>query len=376
MGLELATFNISFEWISGAKNKAADYLSRLIKPITTSVNMLTASSTDGSACHTRSHTQNTPSSTTSTPHPDTAPQVSQEPTTAPKPLTVDCLEALLQMQKTDLICKCISKRLLNGKAPHHEFDTFTHIKGLLYKHVMDTGKKFLTLVIPKSWKYTVLMEAHDKLGHQGNSCTYCLIKCQYYWKGMNKDIKKYIAYCALYQWEKAKVQQYPFQMTEIPDRPFNKIATDLVTKCESSTSSNKHILTIIDHLTRWPEAFPIPDKSADTIVATFINEYLPVYMCPQYILSNNGTEFKTASWTKFCNSLELIDFFSVPYHPHSNGKLEVFHRYLKPTLKKLCEKDPTNWDKYLNQVLASYRITPNLATAESPFFLVYGRDPN
>ena len=45
-------------------------------------------------------------------------------------------------------------------------------------------------------------------------------------------------------------------------------------------------------------------------------------------------------------------------------------------MKKLCEKDPTNWDKYLNQVLASYRITPNLAMAEMPFFLVYGRDPN
>ena len=55
---------------------------------------------------------------------------------------------------------------------------------------------------------------------------------------------------------------------------------------------------------------------------------------------------------------------------------EVFHKYLKPTLKKLCKKDPTNWDKYLNQVLASYRITPNLVTAESPFLLVYGRDPN
>ena len=68
--------------------------------------------------------------------------------------------------------------------------------------------------------------------------------------------------------------------------------------------------------------------------------------------------------------------FSAPYHPQSNGKLEVFHKYLKPTLKKLCEKHPTNWDKYLNQVLASYRITPNLVMAELLFFLVYGRDPN
>ena len=74
--------------------------------------------------------------------------------------------------------------------------------------------------------------------------------------------------------------------------------------------------------------------------------------------------------------MALIEFFLAPYHPQSNGKLEVLHKYLKPTLKKLCERDPTNWDKYLNQVLASYRITPNLAMAESPFFLVYGRDPN
>ena len=74
--------------------------------------------------------------------------------------------------------------------------------------------------------------------------------------------------------------------------------------------------------------------------------------------------------------LGIDRIFSAPYHPQSNGKLEVFHKYLKPTLKKLCEKDPANWDKYLNQVLTSYRITPNLATAESPFFLVYGRDPN
>ena len=70
-------------------------------------------------------------------------------------------------------------------------------------------------------------------------------------------------------------------MTEIPDKPFDKIAIDLVTDCETSTSGNKHILTIIDHLTGWPEAFPIPDKSADTIVATLINHYLPVHMCPE-----------------------------------------------------------------------------------------------
>ena len=99
-------------------------------------------------------------------------------------------------------------------------------------------------------------------------------------------------------------------------------------------------------------------------------------MCPQYILSDNGTEFKNSLMDQVLQQLGIDRIFSAPYHPQSNGKLEVFHKYLKPTLKKLCEKDPSNWDKYLNQVLACHRVTPNLATAETPFFLVYGRGPN
>ena len=163
-------------------------------------------------------------------------------------------------------------------------------------------------------------------------------------------------------------------MTEIPDRPFNKIAIDLVTECETSNSENKHILTIIGHLTGWPEAFSIPDKSADTIVSTFIYQYLPVHMCPRYILSDNGTEFKNNLMDQVMKKLGIERIFSAPYHPQSNSKLEVFHKYLKPTLKKLCKKDLSNSDKYINQVLTSYRVTPNLATAETPFFLVYSRD--
>ena len=337
--------------------------------------MLTASVNDGPAFHTRSCTQSI-SDSASNPPGMPQPHISQDNNPTPKTLTDDCQDALLQMQCTDPFCKCISKRLLNGKAPHLESDTFTHIKGLLYKHMSDAGKQFLTLVIPKSWKFTILVEAQDKLGHQGNNRTYCLIKWQYYWKGMNKDIRKYIANCVLCRHDKAKVQQYPLQMTEIPDRLFNKIAIDLVTDCKTSTSGNKHILTIIDHLTGWLEAFPIPDKSADTIVATLINHYLPVHMCPRYILLDNGTEFKNNLMDQVLQQLGIDRIFSAPYNPQSNGKLEVFHKYLKPTLKKLCKNDPANWDKYINQVLASYRITPNLATAESPFFLVYGRDPN
>ena len=90
--------------------------------------MLTASFNDGPAFNTLSHTQSTSDSTSALPR-DAVPHLSQEATPTPKSLTADYLDALLQMQRTDPFCKCISKRLLNGKAPHHEFDTFTQCKG-------------------------------------------------------------------------------------------------------------------------------------------------------------------------------------------------------------------------------------------------------
>ena len=242
-------------------------------------------------------------------------------------------------------------KLLNMKqnsSPMSE-DSYTNM-------VTDSGQKFLALVIPKSWKYTVPVEAHNNLGHQGNTHTYCLIKHQYYWKGMNKDIWKYIANCTLCCTEKAKIQNYSLQMMEIPHRPFDKIAIDLITECETSTSGNKHILTIIDHLTGWLEAFPTLDKSVDTIVSTFIKKYLPVHMCPRYILSHNGTEFKNNLMDQVFKQLGIERIFSAPYHAQSNSKVGVFHKYLKLTSKKLCEKDPSSWDKYINQVLASWNL--------------------
>ena len=104
-------------------------------------------------------------------------------------------------------------------------------------------------------------------------------------------------------------------------------------------------------------------------------QQLPHYFT-RYILSDNGAEFKNKLIDHVLKQLGIEWILSAPYHPQSNGKFEVFHNYFKPTLKKLCEKDLSNWDKYINQVLIRYRVTPNLATAEMPFFVLYGRDPN
>ena len=66
---------------------------------------------------------------------------------------------------------------------------------------------------------------------------------------------------------------------------------------------------IIDDLMGWLEAFQIPDKSADTIVSTFINQYLPGHMCSRYILSDNGMEFKNHLLDQVLKQLGSKEYF-------------------------------------------------------------------
>ena len=158
LGLELSTYNITFEWISGACNKTADCLSRLVKlphDRQATVQMLTTTDYDGQAFNTMSRTvqQNITEHLTPQPNADTVTQdittVKDAPDVMLKPLTEDKLHTLLQMQRMDPFCKHIFRCLSSGKAQKHNVDLFLHIKGLLYKHVMDSNQKFLALVIPK-----------------------------------------------------------------------------------------------------------------------------------------------------------------------------------------------------------------------------------
>ena len=111
--LELAIYNITLEWISGAHNKAADCLSQLVDvrntPATpiTSVNMLFTSIPDGPAtciCSKICNTANT------TPPTDTTIISNNDKVNALPPLTEDQKDTLSLLQRTDTFCKCISKR--------------------------------------------------------------------------------------------------------------------------------------------------------------------------------------------------------------------------------------------------------------------------
>ena len=97
--------------------------------------MLTTTNYDGPAFNTRTRTPQcnitedlTPQPKADTVTPDIT-TVTDTPNVTPKPLTEDKLHVLLQMQRIDPFCKCISKCLSNGKATKHEAGLFLHVKG-------------------------------------------------------------------------------------------------------------------------------------------------------------------------------------------------------------------------------------------------------
>ena len=74
--------------------------------------MLSATNPDGPAFNTRSRTAQCTSTEDTTPQPQSdafTPDVTDTPSTTPKSLTRDRLQALLQMQKMDPFCKQISR---------------------------------------------------------------------------------------------------------------------------------------------------------------------------------------------------------------------------------------------------------------------------
>ena len=101
--VELATYHITFEWISGAPNKAADCLSCLVelpedKPVP--ISMLSVTNTYGPAFNTRSQTHQCLSPDISTSQQDITPEVSEATDPTPKPLLQKNIQMFIKWEST------------------------------------------------------------------------------------------------------------------------------------------------------------------------------------------------------------------------------------------------------------------------------------
>ena len=130
--------------------------------------------------------------------------------------------------------------------------------GLICRKV--AGDETFQRIVPLSERRHVLKECHDKriAGHLGISKTIARIRINFYWPGLNKDVRRYINGCDVFANEKPSFTSQKASMQVVQNGFYmDRLASDIMGELPLTESGNRYILVVSDYVTRWTEAFPM-----------------------------------------------------------------------------------------------------------------------
>ena len=365
--------NIQFEYIKGIKNTLADTMSRLIE-ITPEIEQ--EPEPPGQEFGYDIFETLEPIETTTHYINELKEEIQIKHEAIPDDLLpiVDLTESQLEdIQMKDKFIKNIVNRLVAKQQPEGKP---YYLEGkLLKKYIYDNKQRFEVTVVSPNCAPLLLNLAHDQLGHNGTARTYMLLKRTYYWKGMKTDVSNYVKQCKLCQKQNILPVKYVSGHFSAPMAPMEFISMDLIGDFTPSSKGNKYALTVICMLTGYTFCIPIPSKKASDVITAYIDNVYSKFGGSKKILSDNGTEFKNQLFEKIAKELGVeFKCYTAPYHPQSNGRIEGFHHFLKSCMTKHISTT-MEWDQVVHLATAAYNFFPNEHSKESPFFLMFGRDP-
>lgn len=247
------------------------------------------------------------------------------------------------------------------------------IEGLLYHLEPD---KTLRVVLPKSDRKRVFDEAHAGPfgGHLRDAKVHGQLAKHYWWPRMRGDIIRWCRACLVCASRRVGNAITP-PLTPIPvSGPFDRVGVDVI-QFPKSYHGNQYAIVFVDYLTKWPEVFATSDQTAITIARLFVENVISRHGVPAELLSDRGTAFLSRLMQAVCEVMGVHKVNTTAYHPQTDGLVERFNRTLIDMLAKTVEKSGRDWDARLPYVLFAYRSSMQESTKESPFFLLYGRDP-
>ncbi|UYV84587.1 hypothetical protein LAZ67_X002728, partial [Cordylochernes scorpioides] len=226
-------------------------------------------------------------------------------------------------------------------------NTFVKIDNTLYRKNYDPMGKPWLLVVPRHLRQELLKNFHDSptAGHLGFTKTYDRIRKKYYWPGMYRTVRKYVAHCSDCQRRKHQPQlpSGHLQPIPVPEVAFEKVVMDLLGRFPTSEGGNRWI----------------------------------IHGAPRELITDRGRNFTSSMISDLNNQCRITHRKTTAYHPQTNGLTERLNKTIADMLSMYVDVNQKDWDRilpFVPFVTFAYNTAKQESTGFTPFFLVHGRE--
>lgn len=270
----------------------------------------------------------------------------------------------------------IDKTLMNDQ----NTSEFVIRNDMLYKRMKGKNDEFLQLYVPNDRIEQALHECHDAntAAHGGFFKTRFRVRQNYYWPGMDNDIRKYVGNCTVCKQSKQASYNLssPMGNERSPSRPWEMIAIDFVGPLPRSKNGNRWILTIVDCFSKFSVIATARDATAAFLVKTLEEKVFLPYGVPERIICDNGSQFKSNLFSDFCKRYRVEVWYTPYYHAQANPS-EAVNKIIGTSIRCYIDKENhKEWDKNLHFITCAINTSVHTATQKTPFEILYGQTHN
>ena len=233
----------------------------------------------------------------------------------------------------------------------------------------------------QSLKQGILYELHDApySGHPGRDHTLQAVQRLYWWNGLVKYVKQYVAACPHCQRNKS-TNQAPAGLLHplpVPEFPWQCISMDFISQLPKTSTGFDMILVVVCRLSKMVHIVPTVGTIGALGLATLYRDHVwKHHGVPLDMVSDRGKEFCNAFMQELFSLIGSKQKFSTAYHPQTDGQTERVNRVLEDMIRNYVGGRQDDWDQYLAAAEFAINNSYHDSIGTTPFRLCTGRDPN